>query len=125
MHIDAVVHPLQAESAASHDDSTASEETNPASGAQHIEDWVRIPAILTIALLNPEPVRDSNATADTQSRENRNSVGWREEEEIQDKCYRRCGMEREVRDEWNPGCPVWKNESLVNLFLSAKHLKIQ
>ena len=33
MHIDAIVHPFQAKSAASHDNSTTHEETNPASRA--------------------------------------------------------------------------------------------
>jgi len=65
MHIDTIVHPLQAKSAASHDDSTTREETNPASRAQHIKDRIRIPAVISVAFLNPEPVGDGNATADT------------------------------------------------------------
>lgn len=116
MHVDAIVHPLQAESAAGHDDSTARKETNSASRAQHIEDRIRVPAILEVALLDPEPVGYSNATADAQSRQNGNSVRWREEEEIQDQGYRRRSVERKVRPEWNPGSPVWENESLINLF---------
>lgn len=68
MYIDAVVHPLQRKSAASHDDSTTREETNPASSAQHIEDGIRIPSIVLVALLNPEPVRNGNATTNAQSR---------------------------------------------------------
>lgn len=68
MQIDAIVHPLQGDSATSHDDSTTREETNPTSRAQHIEDRVRVKLIMPVAFLNPEPVGDSNATADAQSR---------------------------------------------------------
>lgn len=68
MHIDAIVHPLQRDGATSHDDSTTREETNSASRAQHIEDWVRVKLVMPVAFLNPEPVGDSNATADAQSR---------------------------------------------------------
>ena len=68
VNIDAVVHPLQRDGAASHDDCTTREKTNPASRAQDIEDWVGIESIVTITFLNPEPVGDSNATADAQSR---------------------------------------------------------
>ena len=118
MHIDAVVHPLQTESAARHDDSTTREETNSASRAQHIEDRIRVPAILEVALLNPEPVGCSDDTADTEGRNNRNSVRRRKEEQIQDQCYRRRSMEGKVRAEWNPRCPVWENEGFVNLLLS-------
>lgn len=119
MYVDAIVHPLQTESAASHDNSTTREETNSASRAQHIEDRIRIPAILEVALLDPEPVGRSNYTADAEGRNNRNRVRRREEEQVQDQCYRRRSMEGEVGAEWNPGGPVWENEGFVNLLLSV------
>jgi len=66
VNVDAVVHPLQRDGAASHDDSTTREKTNPASRAQDIEDGIRVELIVTVTFLNPEPVGDSNATADAQ-----------------------------------------------------------
>lgn len=68
MYIDAVVHPLQAESTASHNDSTTREETNSASSAQHVKNRVGIPSVVLITLLDPEPVRNGNATTNAQSR---------------------------------------------------------
>ena len=68
MKVDLVVHPLQRKGAASHDNSTTREETNPASSSQHVEDRIRIPSIVLVALLDPEPVRNGNATTNAQSR---------------------------------------------------------
>lgn len=87
MHIDTVVHPLQAKRASSHDHSTTREETNPASSTQNIKNRIRIPSIMLVAFLDPEPVGNGDTAADAQSRQYGNSVWWGEKEEVQDQCY--------------------------------------
>ena len=115
MHIDTVVHPLQAKRASSHDHSTTREETNPAGSTQNIKNGIRIPSIMLIAFLDPEPVGNGDTAADAQSRQYGNSVWWGEKEEVQDQCYRGCGVEGEIGSEGNPGGPVWEDEGFVDL----------
>lgn len=70
---------------------------------------------MLIALLDPEPVGNGNTAADAQSRQYGNSVWWGEKEEVQDQCYRGCGVKGEIGSEGNPGGPVWEDEGFVDL----------
>lgn len=87
MHVDAVIHPLQAEGARRHYDGTACKETDSTSGAQDIKNGIRVKSIVPVALLDPEPVRRGNATADAQSRQRGNGVRWRKEEQVEHEDY--------------------------------------
>lgn len=80
--VDNAIKPHQRARSQRHQHCASSEKSHTARRAKHIEDGIRVELVVSVALLDPEPVAECNAPGKSEGRQHGNSVGRREEEEI-------------------------------------------
>ena len=83
--------------------------------AQHGEERVRIEVVEAVAALDPEPVPEGDAAAQAERGRERDVVGRREEEQVDDEGDGGDGVEGQVVPESERRCPIGEDELGVNL----------
>ena len=90
-------------------------QSHPSMRAQRVENRIRVELVVRVALLDPEPVPESDARGETQSGERGDGVGRGEEEEVEDEREGGDEVEREVVAEEKEGGPGGEDEGCVDL----------
>lgn len=73
---------LQGRGADSHKRGAEAKEADAPRGRQVLEQRVGIPAVVSMALLDPEPVRESDSAAEEERAREGDGPGWGEEQEV-------------------------------------------
>lgn len=107
-------HP-QSNHAGSHDDGAHDEQADPAVEPGHVEDRIRVEAVVAEALLDPEPVRDGDARADAGGGQGADLGRGRKEEEVDEHDGRGHEVEAEVGEDVERGRDLGEHECRVDL----------
>lgn len=113
--IDSAIKPHQRPRRRRHQRRARGKKPHPSGRAQHIEDRIRVELVVGVALLDPEPVAESDARGEAEGGEHGDGVGRREEEEVEDERQRGDQVEGEVVAEEEDGGPGREDEGCVDL----------
>jgi hypothetical protein len=98
-----------------HQPRARSKQSHPSRRAQHIEDRVRVELVVSVALLDPEPIPKSYERGQAESGEDGDGVRRREEQEVEDEREGGDEVEGEVVAEEQDGGPGGEDEGCIDL----------